>query len=374
MTDKTLPKEPYIQKLTFTLIAIAIIGYAIFIGKDIIVPLAMGLLLAVLLRPIEAFLIRHGLPKVLAISLAVTTAVLLLAGIIFLLSIQFSDFADQLPKLKKNVNDAYRQSRRWIRREYSLSYWQQDQYLKKAQTQTIENLQNSEAIGSITGTIGTLVLIPIYAFLLLYYRTMFLHFSIVLFTEKHKSKVLDVLGEIKTIIQSYMVGLLVETTVVASLNSIGLLVLNVQYAILLGVMAAILNLVPYIGGLIATVLAILVTFINHPDGFTIIGVVIVFLVVQFIDNNFLVPYIIGTKVKINALVSIIGVLVGGALAGFSGMFLSIPAIAILKAVFDRVDHLHAWGILLGDETPDKAKQKLDKALKIAEKGKPKEGQ
>ncbi len=373
MIDNTVEKSTYIDKLSKTLIAIALLALAIYLGKDILIPLALGTLLAVLLRPIEAFLIRRGFPKVLAISLAVTTSVLILAGVIFLLSIQFSDFADQLPKLKKNINDSYRQARRWIRREYSLSYWQQDQYLKKAQTQTIENLQNSEAIGSITGTLGTLVLIPIYAFLLLYYRTMFLHFCIVLFTEKHKPKVLEVLGEIKTIIQSYMVGLLVETTVVASLNSIGLLVLNVQYAILLGVMAAILNLVPYIGGLIATVLAILVTFINHPDGFTLFGVIIVFVVVQFIDNNFLVPYIIGTKVKINALVSILGVLIGGALAGFSGMFLSIPAIAILKAVFDRVDHLKAWGILLGDETPDKTILKLDKALKDAEKAKLKKG-
>ncbi len=366
MIDNSANDSSYIQKLSHSLLAIGLIALAIFLGNDIIVPLALGLLLAVLLRPIEAFLTRMGLPKVLAISLAVTMSVLILASIIFLLSTQFSEFAEQLPKLKKNINDAYKQSRRWIRREYSLSYWQQDQYIKKAQTQTIENLQNPETIGSITGTLGTLILIPIYAFLLLYYRTMFLHFSIVFFTEKHKSKVLEVLGEIKTIIQGYMVGLLIETTVVASLNSIGLLVLNVQYAILLGVMAAILNLVPYIGGLIATVLAILVTFINHPDGFTIFGVIIIFVVVQFIDNNFLVPYIIGTKVKINALVSILGVLIGGALAGFAGMFLSIPAIAILKAVFDRVDHLNAWGILLGDETPDKTKQMIDNTLNDAE--------
>ncbi|CAG5007556.1 Putative transport protein YhhT [Dyadobacter sp. CECT 9275] len=357
-----LSPRPFIQQLSHALIAIGIITIGIYFGQDIVVPLAMALLLAVLLRPVEAFLIRMGIPKVLAITMAVTLAVLVLVGVTLLLSIQISDFSDEWPKLKKNINDFYRQVRRWIRREYRLSYWQQDQYLKKAQTQTLENFQSAETLGVVTGPLGTLILLPIYVFLLLYYRTMLLHFMVVLFTEKHKGKVVEVLNEIKTIIQSYMVGLLLETTAVATLNCVGLLLLNVQYAILLGVMAAILNLVPYIGGLVSIALAVLVTFINHPDGYTLLGVVGVFTAVQFIDNNLLVPLIIGSKVKINALASIVGVLIGGALAGFSGMFLSIPAIAILKAIFDRIENLKAWGILLGDESPEKARKSLIKTI------------
>ncbi|WP_149242009.1 AI-2E family transporter [Dyadobacter sp. 32] len=354
----SLPAPPFYQHLSQTLLAIALVTLGIYLGQDIIVPLAMAVLLAVLLRPLESWLTRHGVPKILSISIAVLLAMLVLAGVAVLLSVQISDFSDELPKLKRNINDAYRDIRRWIRREYSVSYRQQDQYLQKAQSQTMENFQSAETLGIVTGPLGSLVLIPIYAFLLLYYRAMLLHFMVVLFADKHKEKVLDVLGQIKSIIQSYMVGLLLETGVVAILNSVGLLILNVQYAILLGIMAAILNLIPYIGGLVATALAVMVTFINHPDGYTLIGVVGVFLAVQFIDNNFLVPLVIGSKVRINALVSIVGVLVGGALAGISGMFLSIPAIAMMKVVFDRVDGLKPWGILLGDQTPEQANSKL----------------
>ncbi len=354
----SLPATPFYQHLSQSLLAIALITLGIYLGQDIIVPLAMAVLLAVLLRPLESWLTRHGVPKILSISIAVLLAMLVLAGVAVLLSVQISDFSDELPKLKRNINDAYRDIRRWIRREYSVSYRQQDQYLQKAQSQTMENFQSAETLGIVTGPLGSLVLIPIYAFLLLYYRAMLLHFMVVLFADKHKEKVMDVLGQIKSIIQSYMVGLLLETGVVAILNSVGLLILNVQYAILLGIMAAILNLIPYIGGLVATALAVMVTFINHPDGYTLIGVVGVFLAVQFIDNNFLVPLVIGSKVRINALVSIVGVLVGGALAGISGMFLSIPAIAMMKVVFDRVDGLKPWGILLGDQTPEQANSKL----------------
>lgn len=360
---------PFYLKFSLSLLAVGIIMLAIFLGQDIIVPLALAGLMAVLLRPLEGWLMKLGIPKLMAISLAVLFAVLIASAVAVLISMQLADFSDEWPKLKRNIDLFYRDARRWIRREYSVSYRQQAEYLKNAQTKTLENFQAPETLGVVTGPLGTLILIPIYTFLLLYYRTMLMHFTVVLFAEKHKARVLEVMGEIKSIIQSYMVGLLLETTVVAILNSVGLLILNVQYAMLLGIMAAILNLVPYIGGLVATALAVMVTFISHPEVDVLLGVVGVFIAVQIIDNNFLVPFIVGSKVRINALVSIVGVLIGGALAGLSGMFLSIPAIAMMKVIFDRVDGLKPWGILLGDQTPEQADNNL---FRFVKRKKPKE--
>lgn len=354
----TTAPQPFYQKLSLTLLAIGIIMLAIYLGQDIVVPLALAGLLAVLLRPLEGLFIRIGIPKLLSITLALLIAVLIVSAVAVLISMQLADFSDEWPKLKRNIDLFYRDARRWIRREYSVSYRQQAEYLKNAQSKTLETFQGPETLGVVTGPLGTLVLIPIYTFLLLYYRAMLIHFTVVLFAEEQKQRVLEILGQIKSIIQSYMVGLLLETTAVAVLNSAGLLILNVQYAILLGVMAAILNLVPYIGGLVATALAVMVTFISHPEIDVLLGVVGVFIAVQVIDNNFLVPFIVGSKVRINALVSIVGVLVGGALAGLSGMFLSIPVIAMMKVIFDRVPGLEPWGILLGDQTPEQANNNL----------------
>jgi predicted PurR-regulated permease PerM len=359
-----IPTSPFYQKLSLTLLTIGIVMVAIYLGQDIIIPLALAGLLAVLLRPLEQWLMRIGIPKLIAITLALTIAVLIVSAVTVLISMQVAEFSDEWPRLKKNIDHFYRDARRWIRREYSVSYRQQAEYLKNAQSKTLETFQGPETLGAVTGPLGTLILIPIYTFLLLYYRAMLIHFSVVLFAEEQKHRVLEILGQIKSIIQSYMVGLLLETTAVAVLNSAGLLVLNVQYAILLGVMAAILNLVPYIGGLVATVLAVMVTFISHPEIDVLLGVVGVFIAVQVIDNNFLVPFIVGSKVRINALVSIVGVLVGGALAGLSGMFLSIPAIAMMKVIFDRVPGLEPWGILLGDQTPEQANNNLFRFVKM----------
>ncbi len=353
MTQDT-DTHPFYQKLSHTLIALSLITVAIYVGQDIVVPLAMAGLLAVLLRPVEDRLIRWKFPKVVAISVALLLAIIVLAGLAMFLSMQVAQFSDDLPKLKQHINEVYIQVRGWVQREYKVSYRQQDKYIQQAQSQTMDTLQGAGSLSFITGPLGTLILLPIYVFLLLYYRTMLLHFVMVLFAQQHAARVREIMGEIKVVIQSYVVGLLIETASVAALNTLGLVVLGVQYAVLLGVMAAILNLIPYIGGLVAIVLTILITFVNQPEPSILIGVGVVFLVVQFIDNNVLVPLIIGSKVKINALVSIVCVLVGGALAGVSGMFLSIPTIAILKVIFDRVEGLEPWGVLIGDQTPEQA--------------------
>ena len=350
--------RPHYHQFSHSLLSLAILTAAIYLGQDILVPLGMAGLLAVLLRPVEDRLARFGMHKVIAISLALLLAVVVLTGLTVLLSMQLTSFTDDLPKIQQHINEVYQTVKQWVWREYSVSYRQQDKYVQQAKAQTLDSLQNSHALGIIAGPLGTLLLLPVYVFLMLYYRSMLLHFAVVLFAEKYADRVRGVLMEIKEVIQSYVVGLLTETTIVAVLNSVGLLLLGVQYAVFLGVVAAILNLIPYIGGLVAILLTVLVAFSSQPDLTVLLGIVGVFLLVQFIDNNLLVPFIVASKVRINALASIIGVLIGGALAGVSGMFLSIPAIAILKVIFDRVDSLRAWGILLGDQTPEQPGSKL----------------
>ncbi|HET6228226.1 MAG TPA: AI-2E family transporter, partial [Bacteroidia bacterium] len=162
---------------------------------------------------------------------------------------------------------------------------------------------------------------------------------------------ISILSEIKVVVQSYIVGLLIEMGIVAVLTTIGLMIIGVPYAILLGTITAVLNLIPYIGILVAGAISILVALTNFTDFKTAIGVIIVNSIVQLIDNNFLVPKIVASKVKLNALVSIIAVFVGGALDGVLGMFLAIPLSAIIKVIFDRIHGLEPWGYLFGDDMP-----------------------
>ena len=153
------------------------------------------------------------------------------------------------------------------------------------------------------------------------------------------SQVEEVLFESKRLVQSYLVGLLLEALIVAILNSLCLFIIGIQYAILIGLIGALLNVIPYIGGLVAIAIPMLVA-IATGEPIDALWVLMAYMLVA-------------SKVKVNALVSIIVVIVGGALWGISGMFLSIPLIAILKVVFDRIEPLKPFGFLLGDDQPRK---------------------
>jgi putative permease len=73
------------------------------------------------------------------------------------------------------------------------------------------------------------------------------------------------------------------------------------------------------------------------------------IITHLVDSNILLPAVVGSKVKINPLITVLGVVLGEMIWGVSGMFLSIPVIAVLKIIFDRIDSLKPWGILLGEQ-------------------------
>ena len=163
-------------------------------------------------------------------------------------------------------------------------------------------------------------------------------------------------------IRSYMAGLLIEMAIVASANSIGLIVLGIKYAIFFGVLSAVLNIIPYIGMFTATFFTILVTLTTSDNTSDIVSIIIIFYSIHIIDVNILMPKIVASRLRINALISILGVIIGGALTGISGLFLSVPAIALIKIICDQVDSLKPWGMLMGDDTTYSEKTKLYKKL------------
>lgn len=169
---------------------------------------------------------------------------------------------------------------------------------------------------------------------------------------KSSERMQIIVNDIKVIIRMYILGLLLEIAIVAALTTLGLWLIGVKYALFLGLLVALLNLIPYVGILVANALSCLISLSNNPDiQQSVLGVIAVIGAVQLIDNNILLPRIVGSKVRINALASILCVIVGGSLAGVPGMFLAIPLTAILKVVFDAVPNLEPYGYLLGDELP-----------------------
>ena len=173
------------------------------------------------------------------------------------------------------------------------------------------------------------------------------------FVSQNQERVSSIISETKTVIHKYLTGLIIEAVIVACLNIIVLLFLGIEYAILLGILGALLNVIPYIGGLVAVALPMMVALATKTTSLYALYVLIFYYIIQLIDNNLIVPLIVSSKVKINALFAIIVVIAGNALWGVSGMFLSIPLLAVVKVIFDHIEPLKPWGFLLGDTLPTK---------------------
>jgi len=179
-----------------------------------------------------------------------------------------------------------------------------------------------------------------------------------------------VIFETESMIKSYLVGLLIQISYITVLLGGILLLFGIEHALLIGIIFAILNLIPYVGALIGNIIGVLLTLATSTAIAPVFIVLGCIAFVQFLDNNILMPRIVGSQVRINALATIVGVIVAGALAGISGMFLSLPVIAVLKIIFDRTQQFRQWGLLLGDERPRNSPLKFSsfyKKNKAAEK-------
>lgn len=358
---------PFYLKATVILFGIILLVYIFSALGDILVPLAFAAFIAILLNPLCNRFIKWKIPKVPAILLTILIAFIFVAALFWFLSAQIAQFSESFPALKEKFILVSKELEQWIELKFGVSTEKQVQFVKQA-------LDNSQAllgktVGTVLGTLSIIFLIPVYIFMILFYKTLILNFIYEVFKEEHSKSVAEILKETKLAVQSYIVGLLIEMVIVGIMNSAALLILGVKYAILLGVIGAILNMLPYIGGIIAIALPVLITTVTKDGYSTQLGIVIAYLIIQFIDNNIVFPRFVSIKVQINALISIVIVLLGNALWGISGMFLSVPFVAVLKIIFDRIDELKPWGKLLGDNVPLQVKRwgnKKSLAEKIVE--------
>jgi len=347
------PKEteyPIYIKVPAILLSLVLAVWILYTLGDILIPVAFAVLIAILLNPLYTRF-EQRMPKVPAILVTLLIAIIVIAGLFYFLSTQIGVFTDSLPELKKKISALLIELQGWSKEKFGINIQKQVSAVTASLSGGGSGDMLANTVGPVLTFISVVLLIPTYVFLLLYYKPLMLEFLFQIFSEKHSLRVAEILSQTKAAVQSFMQGLMLETVIVSALNSTALLIIGVPSAIVIGVIGGILNLIPYIGGLIAIALPVLMVTITH-DGFSgQLAVIIAYLVIQFFDNNILMPRVVSSKVQVNALISIIGVLMGGALWGAAGMFLSIPTIGVLKIIFDRVDGLKPWGSLLGTEVP-----------------------
>ena len=344
---------PFYAKAGIFLVGLSALLAILYIAQGIIVPLVFAFIIAILLHPLVNLFVRIRINRILAIFITLLLTILVLAAFIALIYTQAVSFSDSWPifvqKFTVILNDSISYAARYFEIKPSLIH----AWITKTQHEliTIDSTLIGNTIVTVGSTMANLLLIPVYIFVILYYQPHLIEFIRQLFDEEHQTQVRAIVTQTKSVVQHYLVGLIIEAIIVGILNTAGLLLLGIQYAILLGVLGAVLNMIPYIGGIISIALFMMVALVTKDSAWFALYVLGVHTIVQIIDNDYIVPKIVASKVKINALFSILVVLVGNALWGISGMFLSLPLLAIVKVIFDHIDSTKPWGYLLGDTMP-----------------------
>lgn len=342
---------PFIVRLTFALLSILMLGYLAIIGKSLLSPLLFSLLMAFLMLPLANFLenklrLKRSLATVLTVIIMLAT----LYGIGHFFALQLSELWSDWPLLEKQVTNSFHELQYWISKTFRINISKQETYLADSAEKALAT--SATVIGTTLITLSSSLLFVaftlLFTFFLLNYRRLLYKFLITVFIEDHRIKVIETVNEIQQIIKKYITGLFIQMIIVSMLMVLTLSILGVKYAILLGLVAGIFNIIPYLGISIALIISVLITFATA-GATKAFFVLLAYVGVHTIDGNILMPLIVGSKVKINALMAFIGIVVGEMLWGISGMFLCMPYLAMLKIIFQKVDSLQAWAILLGEE-------------------------
>ena len=342
---------PYSQKLSYQLLMILLIGVFITMLHSVLVPIYFSILLSILLLPLTNLLRKLYIPDTVANLIAVILALALIASVVYFLSSQMAGFLNDIPSIRQHLADHISTLQIWVQQKLHITTEQQKVLINNAR----EGVRSSggQYIGqtflTVSETVMLIVLVAIYSFLILCYRQLIRRFLYAVFKSEHKENLRYVLLESKQIIQKYMTGLLIEMAIVATANSTVLLMLGVKYAIFLGVFAAVLNIIPYIGLVAGVLFTVLVTLGNSSSVNQILWIIVSMEIIHFLDSNFLMTKIVGSRVKVNALMTIVGVVIGGTLIGLPGIFLALPTIAILNVIFSQINSLKPWSILLSDD-------------------------
>ncbi|MCD9618934.1 AI-2E family transporter [Chryseobacterium gleum] len=362
---------PFLVKLTLVVVSIIGLGYLLALGQSILAPFFLAFLMAMLFLPAATFMERKlRFPRSMSTMTSVFIMLMILGGIIYFFTNQLSDFSKDLPHLQEQFTTVFNSLQHWVSKTFNVKVDEQVDYIN----QGLNKLLSSSGVilgftfGIFSTGFGFIIFFTLFFIFILNYRRLLNNFIVTVFNERHKASVQEAVNEIRIMTKKYIFGLFLQVIIVSILTSTLLTVLGVKYAILLGVLTGLLNVIPYLGIFISLLISCFIAFATSTPS-TCIYVALGYIAIHAVDGNIVLPFVVGSKVKINALFSFIGILLGEHLWGIAGMFLCIPAIAIIKIICERVDDLKPWGRLLGEEQkPDKKKKsyKISKNITLKE--------
>lgn len=345
MTKKTFS----VQNIAFFLITILLITYILIVGQFFIIPFVFAVLLSIIILPIQHFYDRFVKVQVLSTLMAFMNVLIPLSGIITFFSFQVSKVLGNLQNISLRVQKGLDTLFIWGAEYLQISVEESQGYIRdnlsKIISSPLDIFQNT--LSSFTGILLNMTLIFIFMYFLLSYRVAIKNFILLQFEPQLRFKASKTIQEIQQMLRQYLSGLLIVMIILTILNGVGLWIIGVEYAFLWASLAAFLSIIPYIGTTMGGGLPFFYALATAESWHQPAAVVIMYAGIQQIEGNFITPYIVGSKVRLNPLMAIIGILLMNALWGVIGIILAIPVTAVVKIIFDQIAPLRPLGALMG---------------------------
>ncbi|HRW90842.1 MAG TPA: AI-2E family transporter, partial [Flavobacteriales bacterium] len=343
-----------LQRYVNLLLAVVLTVVVLHYGQRLLLVLIVPSILAFLLLPFVRMLEGRGVPRWLASTLASFSAILVVAGVIGFLGARFMSFRDELPQLQEKLDGRIDKAQEFVADHLSISTGEQVVWIED-QVRNLGEAGGKLAVDLFSWTgafLSDVVLIGIILILMLMYRDRFRQFLDAI-SEGKEVSALEIVDRIAELTRHYLRGVGLVILILAVLNSVGFLIIGLKHAVLLGITAALLTIIPYIGTLIGGVLPLAVAFLTKDSLAYPLAVLGVVGLAQFLEGNFITPKVVGSSVSLNPLASIVALVAGGMVWGIAGMVLAIPLTGMFKVVCDAVPQLNPYGYLLGEKTDRK---------------------
>ncbi|MEX2231485.1 MAG: AI-2E family transporter [Cyclobacteriaceae bacterium] len=345
------------QYLFFIVLLIVVM----YFGRAFLIPIFFAALLAMLMAPVCRKLDAWGFNRALSTLTCILILVVVIAGVAFIISTQISTFAENMSTIQTKGKEFLEQAQRYIEEQIGMTPQEQDEAVKKQAEQSTQSGKPSlpaRILGGIMSTLTGMVLTLVITFLMIYNKEQFETFFLRLYDDQDTKTVKTVVGQISEVSQKYLTGRATSVLIIATMYSIGLLIVGIKNAVLLAGIAALLTVIPYVGTVLGGMFPVLMALLTE-DTQTALWAGVVMIVIQAIDNYFIEPNVVGGEVNLNALWSILSILAGGMIWGVAGMIVFLPLFGIIKIICDHVEPLKPIGYLLGEpggKKPSRIKQ------------------
>ena len=356
---------PLLDKSIKVLLLVLLLFVLLYYGKPFLVPFLIASLLAMLVLPLCARLERK-MNKVAATLLSVALLLVVVSIIVTVFSWQVSDLSDKAPQIQQNISQRIAQLKKFATNTLGIPEQQQQQILQQQQESSTGRLSSiiTGFFASFGSFLTNFIVVMVYIFLFLMFRAQFQKFILQLVPRQDQNNAKEIMHDVRMVAQKYLTGLALMILGLWIMYSIGFSIVGVDNAIFFAILCGLLEIVPFVGNLVGVSFTLLMSLAQGAQTHMLIGIIVTYGIVQFVQTYILEPMVVGREISINPVFTIVGLVGGELLWGIAGMILVLPLLGIIKIVCDHIEPLKPFGFLIGDNKKgrstvmDKIKKKI----------------